>query len=78
MRSQLETGRRGRYFAGDAMYFDEKGRSMDKTTLVADQKPLPAGLQVTSRWQKCSREFRVRRRFSPTIWTRLKLFMARR
>ena len=31
------------YFAEDAMYFDEKGRSMDKTALVADVTPLPKG-----------------------------------
>src|SRR5271167_3260784 len=31
------------YFADDAVYFDEKGRSMDKTALVADVTPLPKG-----------------------------------
>jgi hypothetical protein len=31
------------YFAEDAVYFDEKGRSMDKQALVADVTPLPAG-----------------------------------
>jgi Domain of unknown function (DUF4440)/Domain of unknown function (DUF3471) len=31
------------YFADDAVYFDEKGRSMDKTALVADVTPLPTG-----------------------------------
>jgi hypothetical protein len=31
------------YFAEDAMYFDEKGRAMDKTALVADVTPLPTG-----------------------------------
>ena len=31
------------YFAEDAVYFDEKGRSMDKTALVADVTPLPKG-----------------------------------
>jgi hypothetical protein len=30
-----------KYFADDAMYFDEKGRSMDKTALVNDITPLP-------------------------------------
>lgn len=30
-------------FAEDAMYFDEKGRSMDKTALLADVTPLPTG-----------------------------------
>jgi hypothetical protein len=29
------------YFAADAMYFDEKGRSMDKPALVTDITPLP-------------------------------------
>jgi hypothetical protein len=32
-----------RYFAEDAMYFDEKGRSMDKAALVKDVAPLPKG-----------------------------------
>ncbi len=31
------------YFADDALYFDEKGRNMNKTALVADITPLPAG-----------------------------------
>jgi hypothetical protein len=31
------------YFAEDCMYFDEKGRSMDKTALIADVTPLPPG-----------------------------------
>jgi hypothetical protein len=31
------------YFADDSMYFDEKGRSMDKAALVEDVSPLPAG-----------------------------------
>lgn len=31
------------YFAEDAVYFDEKGRSMDKPALVADVTPLPKG-----------------------------------
>jgi hypothetical protein len=32
-----------KYFAEDSMYFDEKGRSMDKTALVKDIVPLPPG-----------------------------------
>ena len=32
-----------KYFADDSMYFDEKGRSMDKTALVEDVAPLPPG-----------------------------------
>lgn len=31
------------YYADDAMFYDEKGRSMDKKALVADIEPLPAG-----------------------------------
>lgn len=31
------------YFAEDALYFDERGRSMDKKALVADIAPLPKG-----------------------------------
>jgi hypothetical protein len=36
-----------KYFAEDAMYFDEKGRSMDKVALVKDVTPLPAGYSGT-------------------------------
>jgi hypothetical protein len=32
-----------KYFADDCMYFDEKGRNMNKPALVADVTPLPAG-----------------------------------
>jgi hypothetical protein len=32
-----------KYLADDCIYFDEKGRNMDKATLVADITPLPAG-----------------------------------
>jgi hypothetical protein len=32
-----------KYFAEDAMYFDEKGRAMDKAALLQDVSPLPKG-----------------------------------
>ena len=32
-----------KYFAEDATYFDEKGRTMDKAALVKDISPMPAG-----------------------------------
>jgi len=32
-----------KYFADDAMYFDEKGRAMNKAALVKDVSPLPNG-----------------------------------
>jgi hypothetical protein len=32
-----------RYFAEDGLYFDEKGRSMDKAALLRDVTPLPKG-----------------------------------
>jgi hypothetical protein len=32
-----------KYYAEDCMYFDEKGRSMNKSALIADVTPLPAG-----------------------------------
>jgi hypothetical protein len=35
------------YFADDCFYFDEKGRKMDKTALVADVSPLPSGYTGT-------------------------------
>jgi hypothetical protein len=36
-----------KYFAEDAMFFDEKGRSMDKTALVKDVQPMPQGYSGT-------------------------------
>ena len=36
-----------KYFADDAMFFDEKGRDMDKATLVKDVQPLPKGYSGT-------------------------------
>jgi Domain of unknown function (DUF4440)/Domain of unknown function (DUF3471) len=36
-----------KYFADDAMYFDEKGRNMNKAALVADVTPLPPGYSGT-------------------------------
>ena len=36
-----------KYIADDATYFDEKGRKMNKATLVADVTPLPAGYSGT-------------------------------
>jgi len=32
-----------KYFADDCLYFDEKGRNMDKAALIADVTPLPPG-----------------------------------
>lgn len=32
-----------KYYADDAIYFDEKGRNLDKAALVADIAPLPPG-----------------------------------
>jgi ketosteroid isomerase-like protein len=32
-----------KHFAEDAMYFDEKGRAMDKKALITDLSPMPAG-----------------------------------
>jgi ketosteroid isomerase-like protein len=32
-----------KYYAEDCMYFDEKGRSMNKATLIADITPFPVG-----------------------------------
>jgi ketosteroid isomerase-like protein len=36
-----------KYFAEDAMFFDEKGRSMDKAALVKDIEPMPKGYSGT-------------------------------
>ncbi len=36
-----------KYFADDAMFFDEKGRNMDKPGLVKDVQPLPKGYSGT-------------------------------
>src|SRR3954470_24691624 len=32
-----------KYYADDAIFFDEKGRNMDKAAVVADISPLPPG-----------------------------------
>jgi hypothetical protein len=37
------------YVAEDAMFFDEKGRAMDKPALLEDLQPLPAGYSGTIR-----------------------------
>jgi hypothetical protein len=42
-----ETPSLSRNFAEDAMFFDEKGRSMDKTALVKDIQPMPMGYSGT-------------------------------
>jgi hypothetical protein len=36
-----------KYFADDAMFFDEKGRDMDKSALVKDIQPMPKGYSGT-------------------------------
>ncbi len=36
-----------KYFAEDCMFFDEKGRNMNKAALIADVTPLPAGYSGT-------------------------------
>lgn len=36
-----------KYFAEDAMFFDEKGRNMDKAALVKDIQPIPKGYSGT-------------------------------
>ncbi|HEV7675187.1 MAG TPA: nuclear transport factor 2 family protein, partial [Candidatus Angelobacter sp.] len=36
-----------KYFAEDAIFFDEKGRSMGKTALVKDVQPMPQGYSGT-------------------------------
>ncbi|HEY1937448.1 MAG TPA: DUF4440 domain-containing protein [Candidatus Angelobacter sp.] len=36
-----------KYFAEDAMFFDEKGRNMDRTALVKDIQPMPQGYSGT-------------------------------
>ena len=36
-----------KYFADDAMFFDEKGRDMNKAALVKDIQPMPKGYSGT-------------------------------
>jgi ketosteroid isomerase-like protein len=36
-----------KYFADDAVFFDEKGRNMDKAALVKDVQPMPKGYSGT-------------------------------
>jgi hypothetical protein len=38
-----------KYYADDAMFFDEKGRAMDKASLIKDVEPLPTGYSGTIR-----------------------------
>lgn len=52
-----------KYYADDCMYFDEKGRSMDKSALLADVSPLPAGysgsIRVTNAKSHVDRDLAV-------------------
>jgi hypothetical protein len=41
-----------KYFADDCMYFDEKGRNMNKAALVADVTPLPSGYSGRIKMEK--------------------------
>lgn len=41
-----------KYFADDCIYSDEKGRTLDKTALVADITPLPTGYSGTIKLAK--------------------------
>jgi len=41
-----------KYFAEDCMYFDEKGRNMNKAALIADITPLPAGFSGSIKMAK--------------------------
>jgi len=43
-----------KYLAEDAIYFDEKGRNMDKAALVADIAPLPPGYSGTIKIAKAT------------------------
>ncbi|NYF52051.1 DUF4440 domain-containing protein [Tunturiibacter gelidoferens] len=45
------------YVAEDAMFFDEKGRSMDKAALLEDLQPLPAGYSGTIRVMRAKSRF---------------------
>jgi hypothetical protein len=50
-----------KYFADDAMFFDEKGRNMDKAALVKDIQPMPKGIPARS-------SSSVRRATSRAMW----------
>ena len=68
-----------KYFAADALYFDEKGRSMDKTALVADVSPLPTGYSGSIKI--VNPQSRHPRQYSPssvTTWTKPKRSSARK
>jgi hypothetical protein len=41
-----------KYFADDCIFADEKGRTLDKTALVADIEPLPPGYSGTIKMEK--------------------------
>lgn len=46
-----------KYFADDCVYFDEKGRAMDKTALVKDVTPLPQGYSGAIKLVKAQSRF---------------------
>src|ERR1700733_7425987 len=46
-----------RYVADDAMFFDEKGRAMDKYALLDDLKPLPVGYSGSIRVVRAASRF---------------------
>jgi hypothetical protein len=46
-----------RYVANDAMFFDEKGRAMDKHALLDDLKPLPVGYSGSIRVVRAASRF---------------------
>jgi hypothetical protein len=66
-----------KYFAEDSMYFDEKGRSMDKPALVKDVSPLPAGYSGSIKLVNPRAIFREVRPSSPTTWMKPRSSLAR-
>ena len=62
-----------KYFAEDAMFFDEKGRSMDKVALVKDVQPLPKGYSGSIKIVRPKSHIEGTWPFSATIWMKLRL-----
>jgi hypothetical protein len=59
------------------MFFDEKGRNMDKASLIADLAPLPKSYSGTIKVVNPQSGSSKEPPFFPTIWTRPKVFTGR-
>ena len=61
-----------KHYAEDAMFSDEKGRSLNKTSLVADITPMPKGYSGTIKIVRPQSRISATLPFLVTIWTKRK------